>query len=108
MYYSNLNNHKPSGPDEIPTTLLKKLATVIPSVLTMIFQASLHQCLTLWIGNRLYSQYLIRKEKDVIQAISYRPVSLTCICQACNQTLLKGGSKPGMHCKNSGVGTTPK
>ena len=42
---SNLEDHKASGPDEIPTTLLKRLATVISPILTMIFQASLHQCL---------------------------------------------------------------
>ena len=39
----NLKDHKASGPDEIPTTLLKRLAIEISPVLTMIFQASLHQ-----------------------------------------------------------------
>ena len=41
----NLEDHKASGPDEISTILLKRLqvATEISLVLTMIFQASLHQ-----------------------------------------------------------------
>lgn len=42
---ASLDDHKASGPDEIPTTLFKKLATMISPVLTRIFQASLHQCL---------------------------------------------------------------
>ena len=36
----NLKGHKASGPDEIPTTLLKLLQRLFSSVLTMIFQYS--------------------------------------------------------------------
>ena len=40
----NLNSHKATGPDNIPTQLLKQLSPEISPVLTMIFQAALQQC----------------------------------------------------------------
>ena len=40
---SNLNPHKASGPDELPTRLLKEMAHQLTLLLTLIFQASLHQ-----------------------------------------------------------------
>ena len=60
----NLKDHKASGPDEIPTTLLKRLAIEISPVLTMIFQASLHQSV-IPIDWKLAR--VVRKEKDIIQ-----------------------------------------
>ena len=38
---SNLKIHEASGPDKIPASLLKNLATTLASALTMIFKASL-------------------------------------------------------------------
>ena len=40
---SELDPHKASGPDEIPTRLLKELAQELTPILTLFFQASLAQ-----------------------------------------------------------------
>ena len=76
---SNLEDHKASGPDEIPTTLLKRLATVISPILTMIFQASFHQCLIPmdWKSANIVPTF---KKGERHNPSNYRPVSLTCIC----------------------------
>ena len=76
---SSLDDHKASGPDEIPTTLLKKLATVISPVLTRIFQASLHQCLIPMDWKSANVVPVFKKGERSIPS-NYRPVSLTCIC----------------------------
>ena len=76
---SNLEDHKASGQDEIPTTLLKRLATVISPILTMIFQASLHQCL-IPMDWKSANIVLIFKKGERHNPSNYRPVSLTCIC----------------------------
>ena len=39
-----LDTHKSAGPDNIPTRLLKELSTELAPILTVMFQASLHQC----------------------------------------------------------------
>ena len=76
---SSLDDHKASGPDEIPTTLLKKLATVISPALTRIFQASLHQCLIPMDWKSANVVPVFKKGERSISS-NYRPVSLTCIC----------------------------
>ena len=75
---SSFDDHKVSGPDEIPTTLLKKLATVISPVLTRIFQASLHQCLIPMDWKSANVVPVFKKGERSIPS-NYRPVSLTCI-----------------------------
>jgi len=40
----SLDIHKSAGPDNISTCLLKELSTEFAPILTVIFQASLHQC----------------------------------------------------------------
>jgi len=40
----NLDSYKATGPDNIPTQLLKQLSQELSPALTMIFQASLQQC----------------------------------------------------------------
>ena len=76
---SKLEDHKASGPDEIPTILLKRLATIISPILTLIFQASLHQCLipTDWKTANIVP---IFKKGERHNPSNYRPVSITCIC----------------------------
>ena len=75
----NLKDHKASGPDEIPPTLLKRLAMEISPVLTMIFQASLHQSV-IPIDWKLARVVPIFKKGERHNPGDYRPVSLTCIC----------------------------
>ena len=75
----NLKGHKASGPDEIPTTLLKRLAIEISPVLAMIFQASLHQSV-IPIDWKLAGVVQIFKKGERHNPGNYRPVSLTCIC----------------------------
>ena len=75
---SNLDDHKASGLDGIPATLLKKLATVISPVLTIVFQAFLHQGLVPmdWKSANIVP---IFKKGERCNPSNYRPVSLTCI-----------------------------
>ena len=42
-FLHNLNPHKATGPDDIPTYLLKELSYEIAPILMKIFQSSLHQ-----------------------------------------------------------------
>ena len=77
----NLKDHKASGPDEISTTLLKRLAKEISPVFTMIFQASLHQSSVIPIDWKLASVGPIFKKGKRHNPGNYRPVSLTCICR---------------------------
>ena len=76
---SNLDDHKVNGPDGIPATLLKKLATFISPVLTIIFHASLHQGLIpiYWKSANIVP---IFKEGERCNPSNYRSVSLICIC----------------------------
>jgi len=78
----NLNHaliHLPILYDEIPTILLKRLSTSISPALTLIFQASLHQCKipTEWKSAKIVPVF---KKGDRSNPGNYRPVSLTCVC----------------------------
>ena len=75
----NLKDHKAGGPDEIPITLLKRLAIEISPVLAMIFQASLHQSV-IPIDWKLARVVPIFKKGERHNLGNYRPVSFTCIC----------------------------
>ena len=75
---SNLEVHKSSGPDEIPATLLKHLASVIAPALTLIFQASLCQSL-IPIEWKTANIVPLFKKGNRSDPNNYRPVSLTCI-----------------------------
>ena len=43
----NLDSHKATGPDNIPTEMLKQLIPELSPALTMIFEASLQQAIRL-------------------------------------------------------------
>ncbi|BHF77748.1 hypothetical protein SprV_0602085700 [Sparganum proliferum] len=74
-----LKEAKSPGPDEIPTKLLKELATELAEPLCLLFQASLDEgrlppeWKTAWISP-------IHKSGSRASANNYRPVSLTSIC----------------------------
>eukprot|EP00745_Piridium_sociabile_P038619 TRINITY_DN7074_c0_g1_i3.p1 TRINITY_DN7074_c0_g1~~TRINITY_DN7074_c0_g1_i3.p1 ORF type:complete len:816 (+),score=128.54 TRINITY_DN7074_c0_g1_i3:312-2759(+) len=75
---SSLGIHKASGPDEIPTRLLKELALELSPVLTVFFQASLDQGIipSDWKKAEVVP---IFKKGDRNKAANYRPVSLTAV-----------------------------
>ena len=76
---SNLKIHKASGPDKIPASLLKNLATSLAPALTMIFKASLSQS-SLPPEWKIANIVPIFKKGNRNNPGNYRPVSLTCIC----------------------------
>ena len=76
---SNLKIHKASGPDKIPASLLKNLATSLAPALTMIFKASLSQS-SLPSEWKIANIVPIFKKGNRNNPGNYRPVSLTCIC----------------------------
>lgn len=74
-----LNLHKASGPDELPTRLLKEMADeIIPA---LVFQASLQQGKTPtdW-SIFIATVTLIFKKGDKRKPSNYRPVALTSVC----------------------------
>ena len=75
----NLNPHKATGPDNIPTSLLKQLSPELAPVLTMIFQASLQQC-HLPADWKTAKIVPVHKKGDRSAPNNYRPISLTSIC----------------------------
>ena len=74
-----LDIHKSAGPDNIPTRLLKELSTELAPILTVMFQASLHQCCVPreWKFARVVPIY---KKGDHSIPNNYCPISLTSIC----------------------------
>jgi len=75
----NLDPHKATGPDNIPAHLLKLLSSELAPVLTMIFQASLHQS---HIPTDWKTANIVPVHKKGNRSIpnNYRPISLTSIC----------------------------
>ena len=74
-----LNPNKASGPDAIPPSTLKELATEIAPIITVIFQRSLDsgKLPSTWLSANITP---IFKKGEKYKASNYRPVSLTCIC----------------------------
>ena len=75
----NLNPHKASGPDNIPSRLLKETAAEIALASTLLFQSSLQQ------GEvpedwKLANVTPLFKKGDKTDASNYRPISLTSVC----------------------------
>ena len=74
-----LDIHKANGPDGIPAHLLKETCAKIAPSITVIFQASMQQCV-LPIDWKAANVVPLFKKGDRAVASNYRPVSLTCIC----------------------------
>ena len=76
---ASLDSTKANGPDEIPTLILKKCASVISPILTTIFQKSVETGVlpTDW---RSANVTAIFKKGDRHDPNNYRPVSLTSVC----------------------------
>ena len=75
----NLNPRKASGPDKIPSRLLKELATELAPALTLLFNRSLEEGIVPEIWRHAQVQPIFKKG-DRGQAANYRPISLTCVC----------------------------
>ena len=75
---TGLKPHKATGPDQIPTMLLKSLAAELTPTLTSFFQTSLDQG-TLPQDWKSANVVPIFKKGDKSKAENYRPVSLTSI-----------------------------
>ena len=75
---SNLKEHKATGPDGIPSKLLKTCANEICCVLTLIFQTSLDQGTipTDWKKANIVPVFK-KDDKSLVQ--NYRPISLTSV-----------------------------
>ena len=76
---SELDPHKASGPDGIPTRLLKELAYSVAPVLALIFNASLHQG-KLPVDWKTATVVPVFKKGSRTDPVNYRPISLTCVC----------------------------
>ena len=74
-----LDISKAPGPDKIPAHFLKLCSTEIAPILTLIFQASIHQSRVPpdWKQANIVPVF---KKGDRTLCSNYRPVSLTCIC----------------------------
>ncbi|KAL8616823.1 hypothetical protein ACOMHN_017860 [Nucella lapillus] len=79
LLLAKLNPRKASGPDGIPTILLKETAREIAPALTSLFQLSLDTGLIPKIWKHALVQPVFKKG-DRSQAANYRPISLTCVC----------------------------
>jgi len=75
----HLHSHKATGPDGIPTHLLKITADEVAGVLQLIFQASLTQgCVPSdWKKAHIVPVF---KKGDRANPANYRPISLTSVC----------------------------
>ena len=74
-----LNPNKTTGPDLLPTRILKEVATEIAQILTTIFQRSFDAGIIPkdW---RTADFMAIFKEREKYKSSNYRPVSLTSLC----------------------------
>ena len=75
----SLNPHKAAGPDDLTPRVLKEMTLYIAPVLTMICKRSYETGIipSIW---KTANVCLVLKKYKKIEAINYRPVSLTCIC----------------------------
>jgi len=75
----NLQPHKATGPDAIPTRLLQEFASELSPVLTLLFRASLSQATV----PDDWKQTLVApifKKGDKSSPANYGPISLTSVC----------------------------
>ena len=74
----NLDQHKATGPDDIPARLLKEVAVEIAPIFTHLFQTSLNQGKLPddWKTANVIPAY---KKGNKAKPENYRPISLTCI-----------------------------
>jgi hypothetical protein len=75
---SKLNPTKAAGPDNITPRVLKELAPFIAPILTVIFKISYESGTipAIWKTANICPVF---KKGKTIEAINYRPISLTCI-----------------------------
>ena len=76
---SNLDAHKATGPDSIPSRFLKEYADKISLALTLIFQASLRQSEVPQDWRQAYVAPIFKKD-DRRSPANYRPISLISVC----------------------------
>jgi len=74
-----LDPHKASGPDGIPSKFLRETSVSIAPALTLIYQASLHQGELPSDWKKAYVTPVYKKGPRTNPS-NYRPISLTCIC----------------------------
>ena len=82
-----LNISKAAGPDGLRPRVLKELSAELAPILTLLFQASLHQKYLpdIWKHANVNPIY---KKGDKTNPSNYRPVSLTCIsCKLLEHTI---------------------
>ena len=74
-----MNPHKATGPDNIPTRLLKELADSLGPMLSILYQASLDSgdLPEIWKSTTVAPVF---KKGDRNKPSNYRPISLTVIC----------------------------
>jgi len=75
----NLHSHKATGPDGIPSHLLKITADEVSGVLRLIFQASIHQGLVPKDWKKAHIVPVFKKG-DRANPANYCPISLTSMC----------------------------
>ena len=75
---NNLNHHKASGPDNIPTRLLKEGATELSPIFTLLFNSTLHQgqIPTPWKQAHVAP---VHKKNNRHDPANFRPISLTSV-----------------------------
>ena len=76
---ANLDAHKATGPDNIPSRFLKEFAQQIAPALTLIFQSSINQG-KLPRDWKIANITPIHKKNNRADPTNYRPISLTSIC----------------------------
>ena len=75
----SLEIHKVAGPDEIPAHILKETSELLAPSITLIYQASLHQCSLPTDWKKAYIVPIFKKGNRAAPS-NYRPVPLTYIC----------------------------
>ena len=75
-----LDKNKSTGPDSLSPYLLKLIAPVISNPLTKIFKQSINESKSPLDWKIQFISPILKPGKDKLQASSYRPISITCIC----------------------------